>query len=219
VAESEIQRQVKVAYEMATKLMQLPSCVHYVFQKALKVGKQVRRQFAFTGGALTLCRAVWEIANAHLDVTKAKVLLIGYSEINRGVAQFLVQRGVSQISLVTRYPTKVKLVGCTSLGRSELSRAGEYDLIIAATHSDRYLIQGPLASRPLIFDLSVPRNVDPALGQELPLYNIEMLHHWIEQKKAFESDQLSQADQALIEHVTRLSMLYAEKQERTLVCV
>jgi glutamyl-tRNA reductase len=217
VAESEIQRQVKVAYETAAKLMELPACVHYVFQKALKVGKQVRRQFAFTGGALTLCRAVWEIANTYLDVTRAKILLIGYSEINRGMAQFLAQRGVSEMSLVTRTPSRVSLAGCTTFGRSELARVSSYDLVIAATHSDHHLIEGPLSSRPLIFDLSVPRNVDPLLGQKTPLYNIEMLHHWIEQKKALESNQLLQAADALVEHVERLSALYAEKTERLLI--
>jgi len=114
-AESEIQRQVKVAYMSATEFLQLPSCMHYVFQKALRVGKQIRTQFSFHGMP-NLCQAV-----GHMTGKARHVLLVGNSEINRQMAKYFSRRGVEQISLVTR--TMSTVPGC-SVYAGNTSRIG-----------------------------------------------------------------------------------------------
>jgi glutamyl-tRNA reductase len=189
-AESEIQRQVKVAYATATEFLQLPSCMHYVFQKALRVGKQVRTQFSFHGMP-SLCQAVWDMAGG-----ARHVLLVGNSEINRQMARYLSRRGVERIDLVTRTPSIVP--GCTVYGREHLVHWAQYDVVVAATNTDEYLISGPVVSATMLFDLSVPRSIDPALNA----VNIETLSGWVAQK----TDELQAADASLVEHVLKLCM-------------
>jgi len=189
-AESEIQRQVKVAYAAATEFLQLPSCMHYVFQKALRVGKQIRTQFSFHGMP-SLCQAVWDMTGS-----ARHVLLVGNSEINRQMAKYFSRRGVERIDLVTR--TMSTVPGCTVYGREHLVHWAQYDVVIAATNTDEYVISGAAASNTQLFDLSVPRSIDPALGA----VNIETLSGWVEQK----TDALRAADAALVEHVLKLSM-------------
>src|SRR5207244_4328762 len=58
LAETEIQRQVKVAYAAGRVL---PSCLHYIFQKALKVSKGMRNQMAISSP--TLYTTLWQLAD------------------------------------------------------------------------------------------------------------------------------------------------------------
>lgn len=214
LAESEIQRQVKVAYAQACQLFQLPSCMHYIFQKSLKLGKLARSHFQIEQNAPTLCQAIWQLATEKLgDLSRRRFLLVGYSEINRGMACFLLRRGIQQFVLATQSPSSVCLEGCHARDRSELDRWVEYDCIVSATSSDQYLLSGKTCRQHAIFDLSVPRTVDPLLGKapNVALYNIEQVNQWIEQKRHVQSDQLSRCDELLKQQVLRLALAYREK--------
>src|SRR3989344_5089944 len=137
--ESEIQRQVKVAYGRSCELVHLPSCMHYVFQKSLKLGKLIRSHFQIEQHAPTIFQAIWHLAKKKLgDLTQCRFLLVGHSEINRGMAFFLSRRRIHPFVLVTRTPASVCLEGCHAKDRSELDRWPEYDCIVCATSSDRY---------------------------------------------------------------------------------
>src|SRR5690606_30288580 len=57
-AESEIQGQVRVAYANAKKLS---SCLHFVFQKALKISKEIR-SYQHSQGSFQLYSALWRLA-------------------------------------------------------------------------------------------------------------------------------------------------------------
>ena len=56
IAESEIQRQVKVAYEEVQWYYPLPSCLHFLFQKSLKIGKEKRGNILLSQGKMTSLR-------------------------------------------------------------------------------------------------------------------------------------------------------------------
>lgn len=202
VGETEIQRQVKVAY---TRTKNLPSCLHYVFQKALRVSKGVR---SHTASPSNLYSAVWQIIlEKQMDLPRAKILLVGYSEWNRGLISFLHHKGINALTLSTQTPQSLPLV---VRGREELSRWNDYDLIFCATISSDYLIYGQGAKQHLIFDLGVPRNVDPKVGLQegVALYNIEQ----IDQRLPLFSSQL--AEERVFEHALRLARLYRVKTLR-----
>ena len=160
-AETEIQRQVKVAYGSA-KYLSAP--LHYVFQKALKVGKGVRNQLDLRDRP-TLYGTLWQLA----EWQNRSILLVGYSEINRGLLSFLTHKGVENISLCTR--SDIHLEGVRVCGRDELGHWRNYDVIVCASKANGYLISGQSNRSHTIFDLSVPRNVDPDTGATL--YNID----------------------------------------------
>src|SRR3984885_11438474 len=84
VAESEIQRQVKLAYEQTLLYYPLPSSMHYLFQKSLKLGKEIRSSLSFSQPQVTIAKILFEISEQILkDLTDTPLLFIGNSEINR----------------------------------------------------------------------------------------------------------------------------------------
>ena len=197
LAETEIQRQVKVAYAQARRL---PSCLHYAFQKALKVSKGVRNQLELEQGAPTLYGTLWRLA----EWKKKKILLVGYSEINRGLISYLMHKGVDDLTLCTRDPASVSVEGILLRDRSILSDWQEYDVIVCASKANGYLIKGQGTDRHTIFDLSVPRNVDPQVGARV--YNIDQL---IEQNDGAMS--LERCETFLWENVLKLTRIYRTK--------
>lgn len=200
LAETEIQRQVKVAYAQARAL---PSCLHYVFQKALKVSKEVRSGLGVEGPSLY--GTLWQLA----EWKRKRILLVGYSEINRGFASFLMHKGIEGFSLCTRNPAAVRLEGVDLRDRSVLDRWQEYELIVCASKAEEYLIQGKGDACHCIFDLSVPRNVDPEVGKTARLYNIDQL---IGQKG--EAHPFERCEALLWENVVRLTRIYRIKTQR-----
>jgi len=214
LAETEIQGQVKTSYGKACEILALPSALHYLFQKALKVAKSVRSHLAIDRGAPTLFGTLWQIAAQSLGNLKDKrILLVGYSEIHRGFSSFLAHKGIEKLTFCTRSPESVHQ--WRACGREEITRWDEYDLISCASKADDFLIHGPGKKRHLIFDLSVPRNVDPRVGGgDIALYNIEQIDQIIEQKKFMPSDSLERLEAHLWENVLHLAHLYRDKVER-----
>lgn len=201
VGETDIQRQVKVAYLRAKPL---PSCMHYIFQKALRVSKEIRSQ---TTSTPNLYGAVWQIIlENQIDLARAKVLLVGYSEWNRGLISFLQHKNITSLTLSTQSPERLSLP-IRLRGREELQNWIDYDLIFCATTASDYLLRGSAAKQHLIFDLGVPRNVDPEVGKQsgVCLYNIEQIDQRI-------APQLSEcAEERVLEHALRLAKLYKLK--------
>jgi glutamyl-tRNA reductase len=201
LAETDIQRQVKLAYTRSEIV--LPAGLHYIFQKALKIGKNVRTEFEF---ATSLYGRLWQTAVERLgDLKKRRILLVGYSEINRGLISFLGHKGIDRVTICTRADVE------GAVDRRELSKWREYDWIVCATKADGYLIEGNSDREHLIFDLSVPRVVDPDVGATL--YNIEEIHSWVEQKN------IGHIDAFVRENIVRLSQIYKLKTQRSLESV
>jgi glutamyl-tRNA reductase len=210
LAETEIQRQVKVAYTKAAAVIRLSPSLHYAFQKSLKVAKEVRSTQFLDRGAPTLFGTMWRLITDVLgDLRKCKVLLIGYSEINRGFASFLSHKGSFDVSLCTRSPERI----AGAKGREILSRWQEYDLIVSAAKAEGYLIEGEGREKQLIFDLSVPRTVDPTI-QKAALFNIEQIDQLIEKRRKGNICQLEKCEALVEERVQCLARLYREKLER-----
>jgi len=236
LAETEIQAQVKTAYASACKFAKLPSCMHYVFQKALKIGKLVRNQMyggdseisgepkwqEFMGRSTGLFQVVWKLASQHLEsLASARILLIGYSEINRRMVHFLRRREIERFTLITQHPTAVSLEGCTSLGYDAIETWSDYDWIICASAHDRFLIRGHGKKRHAIFDLSVPRNVDPSVGRSegVLLYNIEQINDWIQQTKSRHTGQIAHSNALIREETSRLAQIYWKKTMQVASCL
>ena len=213
LAETEIQRQVKIAYQKSAQNLILPECLHYVFQKSLKIAKDIRHQFVLGKKNMTLYGTLWKIAKDVLeDVRKKRILLLGYSEINRGFASFLIHKGIRQFSLCTTNPDEIRLDCVLIFGRDLLETWQDFDLIVCATKSEKYLIEGKGRGN-LIFDLSVPRNVNPVIEQAT-LLNIEQIHQIIEMEQKKRGLCLSESEAFLEKSVLHSAQIYRNKIEK-----
>src|ERR1700722_6536475 len=103
VGETEIQGQVKRAYEMAHALRSLDQELHFLFQKCLKIGKNVRSNTEFSYGLPSIEEAILNVGKKLLgNLEKRKILFVGLSEINHKIFVHFKQMGCCNISLCNR---------------------------------------------------------------------------------------------------------------------
>ncbi len=214
VGETEIQRQAKVAYARSAQILALPAALHFLFQKSFKIAKSVRSCIALDRGAPTLFGTLWQIGKEKFArLEEKKFLLVGYSEIHRGFASFLEKKGVKEITFCTQSPHQVR--ESKVCDRRELERWSEYDVISCASKSNDFLVKGRGSRSHLVFDLSVPRNVDPGL-EGASLFNIEQIGRIIEQRKSQQDDCFVRAEAHLWGSVCRHARIYRDKIENSL---
>jgi glutamyl-tRNA reductase len=186
VAETEIQGQVKAAYETATEYAELPSELHYLFQKALKIGKKVRSDLPLKPGLPGLEHLVFNAGlTCFSNPRESRILCVGASDINKKIISFLKSKRIYDITLCNRTAYHAQEMAeshnITLLDWNRMAEWHYYDWIIFGTKSSDYLITKthiPMQiSLKLIIDLSVPRNVDPQIKHEcITLLNIDHLN-------------------------------------------
>lgn len=188
IGETEIQGQVKKAYEAAAEYHYLPRELHFLFQKCLKIGKEVRSSHSFFCQMPSLEESVVTAASRRLGGLRGKtVLFIGMSEINRKILYRLKHCGLKNVAICNRSRMQTELFakqeGIGWVAWENLSSWICYDLTIFGTKSPDYLVSAqsfacPLENEKLLIDLCVPRNVDPRLGDHsnISLLNIDQLH-------------------------------------------
>jgi glutamyl-tRNA reductase len=196
LAESEIQNQVKVAYEQASLARDLPHSLHYLFQKCLKIGKQIRTLYPIRRGIPTLESVLLELATVVFkNIAQISILFIGNSEINRKIIGYFHSKARCAMTLSTRgIYSASELKSKYQLNITDwniLPRWKEFDLVIAGTNRCGHLISEETnfeiddMKNQLIVDLSVPRNINPALSKhpQINLINIDQLGYVVDKRR------------------------------------
>ncbi len=218
LAESDVQRQVKLAYEHTRLQQSLSAPLHYLFQKALKLGKTVRSTFPLFQSPLHLEGMIYQLVEQILG-TSAPLLFIGNSDINRKMIHYFWRKGKRQMTLCTRDLASAQSFALdyqlTLKDRSEITNWHQYVGVIAATHSEEHLITAmPNHSRTrLILDLSVPRSVDPSFQRdpEVTLLNMEQIGAFFESYRCQRFSEVESIKSFLQESVEKYTTLYEKK--------
>jgi len=226
LAESEIQGQVKAAYEQASEEKTLPKELHFLFQKSLGIAKKIRTQLNLGRGMPTLEQAVLQTGKCFFNgSTNFRVLFVGASEINQKILHYLHQKGVASLFLCNRSDEiafrVAKENNITAVEWGQLASWPDYDWIILGTKSPEYLItaveypKGLLKQKNrLIMDLSVPRNVDPLLGRipGITLLNIDQINRMLRIRHRSLKQTLCEAESRISESTVRQSQLLRQKE-------
>jgi glutamyl-tRNA reductase len=218
VAESDIQRQVKLAYEGTRVQQNLSAPLHYLFQKALKLGKSVRSSFPIFQSPLLLEGLIYQLIDKLLGFS-SQLLFIGNSDINRKMIHYFWRRGRRQMTLCTRGLDSAQSFALdyqlTLKDRNELQNWHQYDAVIAATNSEDYLITSipPGAKTGLILDLSVPRSVEPSLKKHagLTLLNMEEIGSFFESYHTLRLSEVETIKNYLQQAIELYTALYEKK--------
>lgn len=223
IGESEIQGQVKRAYEMASlaKFNTLSYELHFLFQKSLKIGKEVRTRLSLTPALTTIEEAVLGASTHLLDNhTHLKILLVGLSEINQKVLKKFKKKGFNDITICNRTLEKAISMGLPFLHWEDLFHKWyDFDLVIFGTKSPEYLLTleslPTKATRNVIIDLSMPRNVDPKLSKQsgITLLNLENLAKSINRKRKIQREMMARAEKKFIAHEIEKQMFLFEGKE------
>jgi glutamyl-tRNA reductase len=224
LGETEIQGQVKSAYEQATEYLSLPKELHYLFQKSLMLGKKARAHIPVQRNLLGLEHAVYNAGNQHFsNLEEAKILFIGASEINCKVAAYLKERQLHSISICNRSAPSAKRIAeayrLQWLDWSEVINWHQHDWIIFGTKSSDYLFTQELLNVPfekskLLVDLSVPRNVDPRVSADcrIKLLNIDELNSTLTERKQQMNQFLCKTEELISQFTQLHTSLFYRKQ-------
>ncbi len=220
LAEAEIQRQVKRAYEQAAQCSPLPSSIHFLFQKCLKIGKEVRSHFPLMRGVPTLESSIFQVGLSLVkDLKQRKVLFVGNSQTNRRVMSFFLSKNILDVTVCTRSPTE----GERMVDRSVLTKWWEFDLVVCATNERNYLLRSEdlcenMPDNRLIFDLSVPRSVDPLLEKHpaIALLNIDQLSELLEKKRRMHFKEVQESETLVRALVDRQLAIFQNKKQMLL---
>jgi glutamyl-tRNA reductase len=185
LGETEIQGQVKLAYEAASFRF-LSRELHFLFQKSLKIGKEFRSTPA---PSLSLEETLFQLMNrVYSTLSDKKVLFVGISDINQKILNSFRFKGLSNIACCNRTEARLSELPheVQRLRWDEQERLFDFDVIIYGTKAPSYLLRASQIKVPtekkLLIDLSVPRNVDPEVGtvKNVLLYNIDEIHFSID---------------------------------------
>ncbi|MDR2429174.1 MAG: hypothetical protein LBD62_05140, partial [Candidatus Margulisbacteria bacterium] len=213
LGETAIQGQVKRAY-LAAQARGLSAEMHRLFQNALRAGKRVRAETALSRGAVSRGQTVLEaIVNLKIDLSCSRILIIGVNNLNKTVVKYLVRRGARTIFLANRSYAKALAWGrelnCPAFRLNCLPRlAARSDIIISATAAPHLILRAGqfAAKRPtLIFDLAVPRDIDPAIGQltNVTLYNNEDIEKIIRANQKTRAAEVAAAEKIIQEELAK----------------
>ncbi len=186
LGETEVLGQVRRAAERAEAEKTVGPVLSALFQRAVKAGRKVRSSTAIAQGATSLSHVAVELATARLGGSLAgrEVLVVGAGTMGVGIVDALAQgedraRIVVANRTVDRARVLARRVGGDSVGMSGLAGALEAaDAVLLSTGSSLPVLDVEMITsvvgarhaadsgrRPLVVvDVSVPRNVDPAVA-------------------------------------------------------
>lgn len=177
VGDVQILGQIKDDFQLAIEEHTAGTMMHKFLQSALHVGKRVRTETSLMEGAVSVSYAAVEMANKiFADLSNRKALLIGAGETGELTAKHLVGRGIGELYITNRTRQKAEELASTLEGNvvdfeSFHTMIPKVDIIISSINATGHIltalqIKAALKQRhntPLfIFDIGVPRNIDPA---------------------------------------------------------
>jgi glutamyl-tRNA reductase len=228
IAETEIQGQVKSAYENVLQYHSLPYELHFLFQKSMSIAKKVRSELPLKPGLPDIEHAILN-AGIHLfqGSKEVSILFVGASEINQKILNFLKTKNWNNISICNRSSGNAKVIAekysVAFLEWSELAKWYYYDWIIFGTKAPDHVITksdlpNERLSQKLIIDLSVPRNVEPGLGRDprIVLLNIDQINRGLKIRKKTIHRTLIKAEELVIQSTGQHIKIFQEREKNRL---
>jgi len=179
LGEEQIIGQVREAYHAAVEAETARQPLSFLFQRALRVGRQIRRDTGIGDNPLSVSRACAEMVRSELGGLEGlRVLVVGAGEAGELAAHGLSHCGAKEIMVANRTQQHAEDLAEKLSGRavpfSSLSLAmQDADIVVSCTGSPEYvvhagMVEEAMAHRPdrrlFLIDIAVPRDIEPAVG-------------------------------------------------------
>ncbi|MDF1547308.1 MAG: glutamyl-tRNA reductase [Bacteroidales bacterium] len=193
IGEDQIIGQVKSAYTTAQEINSCDTILSRLFTKAFEAGKKVRSTTTINQGSASVSSAAVDLCLKNFpNLSKHTVFVIGAGQTGQLVLTSLGKRQIKSLYVANRTVEKAESLADKYNGIGiGLDEIEEYlpksDVVIVATDSQNYLLNKAMmakvkslrknADNQLFIDLSVPRNIDPAIAsiEGVNLYAVDDL--------------------------------------------
>jgi glutamyl-tRNA reductase len=180
VGEPQVLGQVRHAYSLAVEAGTAGRVLNRLVHQAFHVAKRVRRETGIAASAVSISYTAVELGRKVFgDLKDRTVLIVGAGEMAELSAKHLVNAGVSRVLVTNRTESTARALASQFNGEARdfshlAMHLAEADIVICSTGAKDYVITPQIArealerrrNRPAFFiDISVPRNIDPEVGQ------------------------------------------------------
>lgn len=204
LGEGEILGQVKRAYTASANIGVVGKYLGRLFQTTFAIAKEVRTETGIginpVSVAYVAARLTQQIFS---DLSKTRVLLVGAGDLIHLTIQHLVGMGVQKVMIANRTLQHAKRLALEFSGDAlKLEQIPENlpyaDMVVTGTGSPKIILSKEMIlqavrqrkRRPmLLVDLSVPRDIDPAVAEceDIYLYGIDDLQNIVEENRRVRS--------------------------------
>ncbi|MEX0613352.1 MAG: glutamyl-tRNA reductase [Pirellulales bacterium] len=220
LGEAQILSQVKQAYERASQIGSTGPVTHGLFQAAIRVARRMANETTLHRHRVSIPSvAIADFAARIFErFDDKRVLVIGAGKMAQETLHYLADAGARRITVLNRDDQRAQSLAAQWSGKpapwSDLAnQLVAADLVVSTTGADRPVVT--LADfqqnivphryqRPLfILDLAMPRDFEPAIGEELGvyLYGIDDLTEACERNRQARADALPAAERIIEEEV------------------
>ncbi len=220
VGEPQILGQLKEAYSLAQKMRTTGPVLNRLFSHAISTAKRVRSETRIAENAVSISYAAVELAKKIFTSLQGKrTMLIGAGEMAELAAQHLVNNGINDVFVANRTYERACELATAFSGRAVdfkdfLSELVHIDIVICSTGASEYILKKDQMQRLMrerrnrpvfIIDISVPRNVDPAINDidNVYLYDVDDLQGVVDANKSGRAREAEKAEGIVEEEVER----------------
>ena len=193
MGEGQVLGQVKQAAEDAVTAGTSGPILAALFRQAITAGKRARTETEIGRGAVSISHAAVELARQVFgDLTGCRALVLGAGEMSEITLKLLKNAGLKtsvMISNRTRERAEALAQRCGGVGvdwERFPKMLPEADIVIVSTSAPHFVVKMDLMRQAMkarrgrhifLIDISVPRNVDPAVGtlDDVFLFNVDDL--------------------------------------------
>ena len=179
IGEPQVLGQVRHAYSLAVEAGTAGRVLNRLVHHTFRVAKRVRTETGIAANAVSISYMAVELGKKIFESLKGcAVMLIGAGEMAELSARHLVNAGVSRVVIANRSEEAARQIadefGAISVSLDQMDPfLAEADVVVCSTGAPAYLLTEERTRKALerrrnrptcIIDISVPRNVDPAVG-------------------------------------------------------
>lgn len=231
VGEGQIAGQVKEAYETAQKTGTTGPLLNALFPAAARASKRVRTETRVSDGHVSVSSAAIDyIREVFERFTDKTVLVIGAGKMARLTLKHLTELNPARVLVTNRSPAKALEVaqscGGTAVPWEQLDDAiVQADIVLSTTGAaepimprrrfDERVRARRKGGTMVIFDMAVPRDFDPRIGEAdgVYLFNVDDLNRVREQQLAERRKHVPRAEAIVTEEVEKFVKDWNRRQD------
>jgi glutamyl-tRNA reductase len=199
LGERQIFAQMKTAYERAVDAGGVHSVMHRLLHTAFRAAKRVSSETGLGRGAASVSTAAVEMARQEFEArgdstpfADADVVLLGAGKMGRLALEALTDDALRSLTVVNRSTDRAETLASSFGGNARPWTArhetvAQADLVLVATGAPEPILtpsslSPPEEERTLVVDVTMPRNVDPAVADRpgYRVFDLDDLQDWTE---------------------------------------